>query len=143
MAMSKDKVRSQWVYIVKHIRGCIRDMQLETDPDKSFRYIALYLLNEWQASTGAKATEKHSVIASLVLKLLAHTDQSYLFSASEEREPAKQAKTLYTQEYLAWRVGVAQANWKRDGWQDDFDEMIGVLNEWARENLVIFNKFRL
>ncbi len=135
MAMPKDKVRAQWGHIVKHIRGCIRDMQLVTDSDKNLSIATLHLLNEWQVNTGIEATEKHSVIASLALKSFAHTDQSYLFSASEEREPVKQAKPLYTNEYLSWRVGVAAANWKRDSWQDAFDQMTKILNEWARESL--------
>ncbi|RNF52977.1 hypothetical protein EBI00_02435 [Marinomonas hwangdonensis] len=135
MAMPKDKVRAQWGHIVKHIRGCIRDMQLATDSDKNLSIGILHLLKVWQTKTGAEATEKHSVIASLALKSFAHTDQSYLFSASEEREPVTHTKPLYTQEYLSWRVGVAQSNWKRDGWQDVFEQMTGVLNEWAESAL--------
>jgi hypothetical protein len=135
MAMSKEKVQAQWGHIIKHIRCCIRDMHLATDTDKNLSIGILHLLKEWQTQTGAEATEKHSVIASLALKSFAHQDQAYLFSASEERKPVKQSKPLYTQEYLSWRVGVAQANWRRDGWQDALDQMTTVLNQWARESL--------
>lgn len=132
MAIPKDKVRAQWGHIVKHIRGCIRDMQLATDSDTNLSIAILHLVKEWQTKIGAEATEKHSTIAALALKSFAHQDQALMFSASEEREPVTYSKPLYTQEYLSWRIGVAQANWKRDGWQDLFDQMQSICESWAR-----------
>lgn len=161
MAMPKDKVRAQWGHIVKHIRGCIRDMliyqsevppqliiklvsdsrpdnykkYLEELPNEKAQKIILMKSRSPGVSTQIAKQLQHYMIADLALKSFAHQDQSYLFTASEGKEPVKQSKPLYTNEYLSWRVGVAQANWKRDGWQDAFDQMTGVLNQWARESL--------
>lgn len=89
------------------------------------------------ANEGIESTEKHSIIASLAIKSFAHKDQALIFSASEDREPVKQAKPIYTQEYLSWRIGVAQANRKRDGWQDVFDEMMNICEVRGKYTLMI------
>lgn len=142
MAMPKDKVRAQWGHIVKHIRNCIRDMQLDADVNRDLEIASLRLFNEtlnatnkWSVLDSEKSKAQYMTLAKLALKSFAAKDQDYLFTASEERKPVVQSKPLYTNEYLSWRVGVAAANWKRDGWQDVFDGMIGVLNQWARESL--------
>lgn len=142
MAMPKDKVRAQWGHIVKHIRNCMRDMQLDADVNRDLEIASLRLFNEtlnatnkWSVLDSEKSKAQYMTLAKLALKSFAAKDQDYLFTASEERKPVVQSKPLYTNEYLAWRVGVAAANWKRDGWQDAFEQMTSVLNQWARESL--------
>lgn len=133
MAMPKDKVRAQWGHIVKHIRGCIRDMLIYQSEVPG--QLSMKLAN----SEHIKLVQ----VADLAIKSFAHKDQAYMFLASEDKEPITHTKLLYTQEYLAWRIGVASANWKRDGWQDVFDQMTDALNSWARESLEPIVKIKL
>ena len=142
MAMPKDKVRAQWGHIVKHIRGCIRDMQLDADVNRDLEIASLRLFNEtlnatnkWSVLDSEKSKAQYMTLAKLAIKLFAHKDQSYLFSASEDKEPMTHPKPLYTQDYLAWRVGVQSSNWKRCKWDYLLDSMLFVLDKWARESL--------
>ena len=144
MAMPKDKVRAQWGHIVKHIRGCIRDMQLDAEPSKDLDIAAMRLFNEtlnatdkWDVLDSEKLKTQYMTLAKLGIKSFAHKDKAFMFSASEDKEPITHTKPLYTQEYLAWRIGVASANWKRDGWQLVFNQIMVVSEEWAKEGLEV------
>ncbi len=110
MTMPKNKMKAQWSHMVKHIHNCIREIQLEAEPDQNFEIVVAHLLKEWKTNTGSEMTAKHSRVAALAMKSFAHKDQVYTFSASEDKEPVTYRKPLYTQEYLSWRIGVAQAN---------------------------------
>lgn len=142
LAITKDKVKAQWSHVIKHIRNCIRDMQLDADVNHDLDIASLRLFNEtlnatdkWDVLDSEKSKSQYMTLAKLAIKSFAAKDQDYLFTSSESKESVSHKKPLYTQEYLSWRIGVQSANWKRDGWDDTLDQVIDILNGWASISL--------
>ena len=70
------------------------------------------------------------ILADLAVRDFSHRDQAYLFSAGDkEHEAVVPVGPLYTNEYLAWRIGGHKQHWKRD-WASTYEQMISVLGKW-------------
>ena len=131
MALSKNKVRQKWQDVITFVRNQVRDY-INGQPSITDQTL-LSVMEE--VGYTPKNIRKASVLADLAIRDFAHRDQAYLFSAGDkEREAVVPVGALYTNEYLAWRMGTARSNWKRD-WADTYEQMLTVLGDMAGKAL--------
>lgn len=129
MAQPKNKVRQKWQDVITFVRNQVRDY-INSQPVMS---VVLNVLAE--AGCDEKKLSKTMVLAGLAIRDFAQRDQAHLFSAGDkEREAVVPVGPLYTNEYLAWRIGGHKQHWKRD-WAAIYDRMIDVLGRMAGEAL--------
>ncbi|WP_067097907.1 hypothetical protein [Marinomonas atlantica] len=131
MAKPKNKIRQMWQDVITMIRNQVRQfiaIQPSIAPDTAKALVSA--VTEDMTKEG-----RLYILADLAMRDFAHRDQAYLFSAGDkEREAVVPVGPLYTDDYLAWRIGGHKQHWKRD-WSDVYERMIDALGDLASQAL--------
>lgn len=139
LALPKSEVTKKFGKVIKHIRTCIRDMNLDCEHSRDLDMLAKKLVSELEISD--KKLERAYMLAKLALKSFAHKDQAYLFSGNEEKSVISPRQALYASDYVCWRIKVHLSNYKRDGYEQMFSEMLRKCEDWAKLSLSFIPKF--